>query len=536
MKKLFVIIILAILGVSSGLAQNPQWIYEFPIDNQLNPMMVNSHLLPDKQGGHYLIGVNKNKMSYSSTFLGNVSIAHVDANGTNMGIVYEWYGKAVVHKASLFENGNLLLTGMYYDTLIVPYQVDFTQAQNHHFLIVMTPGGVILHAEDMEDDHILSSTTTNDGGYALLKKEYGTFMDYLIKYNLAFQPVDSIPIEDQGFLMDLVVDPSGDLQIVGSCSNSNMMINSTVLSSQSGYNAYVVQLDDTEEPEWLFQYEDITCSRIDVLSESKNQTIVAGRLHQPTMIGSDSIQGPTQPAYMSTDCFVASVDSSGSIEWVFDTPNQFGNGNFHAARNNAIAPYQDGYVILGQFYGDSAVWASGHAVVDTFNYAYTEGTPMLLYVSSEGEVMGTKLFKGGNGLYLHDIQTDANDNIYISGLTNQPAQFENLSLVADYNNQKLFVLKIGLESMSNTELVVDQKIHLYPNPASVFLSIEIEEVLSDKDIEVRVFDITGRTHLHDRFSDVRNNFELNISGLNSGMYLVSISGEKSSQTLRFMRE
>jgi hypothetical protein len=527
MKHIQLFIIAGILFLSQQLfSQTPQWAIEFPIDNQLNPTMVNSHLVADNQGGFYFIGIKQFKMSYGSQFLGHISISKFDENGITLFPTIEWEGKAIVQKASAFDNGNLLMTGMYFDTLILSNQDSFLIPQNHHFLVIMNSSGEIIHSADMVDDWIDASEAMNNGTYALIKTEFGTFDQYLIRFNSSFQPVDSVYIDNSGFITDLSIDASGNLQIIGSCSNSNLLVNNQLIQSHSGYNAYVVQLDESEEVDWFLQYEDITCNRIDIYNASETHTLISGPLFAPTMIGSDSITGPTSPAFMGTDFYLAAVDSSGVVDWVFDTPNENGNGNFHVARNNSIARYGDGYVILGEFYGDSTIWPGGHSIIDTFNFAYSEGTPTLLFVSEEGLVTNSKLFKGGTGLYLHDIFTGNNNELFISGLINQPAQFDDLTIDADYTAQKLVVIKLSMSTSGIENKTQDANLSIYPNPANDIVDVYFEDPIGSVG-NLTLFDATGKLVSRIQLPGNSNSHSLDVSTLNPGVYFIVLEDDQN---------
>ena len=63
------------------------------------------------------------------------------------------------------------------------------------------------------------------------------------------------------------------------------------------------------------------------------------------------------------------------------------------------------------------------------------------------------------------------------------------------------------------------EINIYPNPAKDFLKIEIQEYIDDNLI---ITDITGKTLITKAVTS--NNIEIDVSSLNSGLYLIKIGG------------
>ncbi|MCF8371242.1 MAG: T9SS type A sorting domain-containing protein [Bacteroidales bacterium] len=537
MKQIFQIIVIAeilILTIPS-FSQSPQWIEEFPIGNTLNPTMVNSHLVPDNLGGYYFIGIKQFKMSYGSEFLGHISISRFDDNGSLLFPTIEWGGKASVQKATAWDNGNLLVTGMYYDTLILSNQDSFTVPQNHHFVSILNSLGEILYSKDFGSDWLNGSTTMENGQYALIKTDFSTFDEHILTYNSANQPIDSILLDNFGFVEDLHLDKNGNFQISGSCINANASVNGHVIPTMSGYNGFMVQLKGSDSISWFFQYVDVTCVHNNVLSGSDNLNLMCGSLYTHTLMGNDSIPGPLLPCYGGADFYLAALDSMGTINWVLDTPNDNGNGNFQVARNQAIAQYEEDFVVLGEFLGDSTIWPGGHSITDTVNFAYSEGTPALLFVSKDGQVTGSKLFKGGLGLYLHDIQTDNNGNIYISGLTNQPAQFDDLTIDADFTNQKLFVMKLAMGTTSISKAPNSQGFLIYPNPANEEVSIQLNGQLTD-DLMVKIFDSSGRVVHQENISTTSEKIKLDINGIQPGIYFIKLDNNQLSNSAKLIIE
>lgn len=82
-----------------------------------------------------------------------------------------------------------------------------------------------------------------------------------------------------------------------------------------------------------------------------------------------------------------------------------------------------------------------------------------------------------------------------------------------------------------TENEITSSIHLYPNPASQFITVQIPE-LSGKGV-IFIYDFTGKLILT---QDARGEFEtINIGELRPGMYLVVVRNGNNNWTTNFIK-
>jgi hypothetical protein len=73
-----------------------------------------------------------------------------------------------------------------------------------------------------------------------------------------------------------------------------------------------------------------------------------------------------------------------------------------------------------------------------------------------------------------------------------------------------------------------------PNPANDFINIEWNDELDNRNIEIRILDLTGRIVISRSISNSTNSIKQNISSLNTGVYFVQISNNNSIGTKRLM--
>jgi len=89
-------------------------------------------------------------------------------------------------------------------------------------------------------------------------------------------------------------------------------------------------------------------------------------------------------------------------------------------------------------------------------------------------------------------------------------------------------------SLSTPEFDAPSKFSIYPNPSSDVMNVSIPTI-GDKGLNLEVFDILGKKVYTQQLTDLSSN--INITGWNSGLYLVRISspGQEITLTKRFVK-
>lgn len=87
------------------------------------------------------------------------------------------------------------------------------------------------------------------------------------------------------------------------------------------------------------------------------------------------------------------------------------------------------------------------------------------------------------------------------------------------------------ETLSNAEFDTEELFTIYPNPSIEFVEINGLDKLSTS--KITIFNTLGQKVFQDENLQSKR---IDVSGLNSGMYLMSIQGENFRQTVRFIKE
>ncbi|MBR5147471.1 MAG: T9SS type A sorting domain-containing protein [Bacteroidales bacterium] len=107
-----------------------------------------------------------------------------------------------------------------------------------------------------------------------------------------------------------------------------------------------------------------------------------------------------------------------------------------------------------------------------------------------------------------------------------------VEVVAIYPNSKRSVSAIGVVSdVLNVNEIEANKCNIYPNPANDRLYIEAEAEI----VEVTVYDVYGRHQVTETPSH-QEKTSVNVSGLNTGIYIIKINTENGEIVKRFIKE
>lgn len=87
------------------------------------------------------------------------------------------------------------------------------------------------------------------------------------------------------------------------------------------------------------------------------------------------------------------------------------------------------------------------------------------------------------------------------------------------------------ETLSNSEFDSETLFTIYPNPSTEF--VEINGLANLSTSKITIFNTLGQNVFQDE--NLQSN-KINVSGLNSGMYLMSIESDNFTQTIKFIKK
>ncbi|UPT68239.1 MAG: T9SS type A sorting domain-containing protein [Sphingobacteriales bacterium JAD_PAG50586_3] len=115
---------------------------------------------------------------------------------------------------------------------------------------------------------------------------------------------------------------------------------------------------------------------------------------------------------------------------------------------------------------------------------------------------------------------------------------ENASANSSYVTNDGFISRFNLEMLGvgvKESIVEKDGLILYPNPSNTLINLADTKLLG-LDVQVKVFDITGRLIFNNNFKNSPSMLTLDVSHLASGAYVVQIVSDTYAKTSRFVKE
>ena len=185
---------------------------------------------------------------------------------------------------------------------------------------------------------------------------------------------------------------------------------------------------------------------------------------------------------------------------------------------------------------DSQSYQQQHnGLMDVYSYTMSLDGKKVNYASFygfEGNDSGIS-FPTVNGYYVMgkaSQYTDASASFMTPGFPSDSFYSE---VAADGYTGK-FLAFFTNKGLNSTEHEMQNKISIYPNPALEILNIQTAEPLTE-DTQINVFDVAGKKVLstHAKATDLN---QLNVSSLNSGVYILQLSSSTVNQSFKFIKK
>jgi len=326
---------------------------------------------------------------------------------------------------------------------------------------------------------------------------------FVIKYDLNGNIIFGKKISGDGDFnlrsSDICVTYNGDIIITGSFSDSLTIDNTIILNPHQGGTkaAFIAKLNNSGGLIWCKTsggfptYGEGFALDVDM----QGNIYITGQYLTAMIFGNTTISGGSS--------FILAYDSNGNIIWL---RNMVSYSNDIKVINNSI------YISIG---GDIGI----------------------IKYNNAGIPLWTASALGNLGDYANSLTVNANEDIYVTGVSGSPTCAFNNNL-AIFNNDiwtgsyDFFIAKLkGNSPNSITDYNQNNlDLNIYPNPAIDNIAINIRQ--NNSKITVNIYNLLGELQYN---SLLENNTNVDISNLANGVYIIEVINDEEIKKAKFIK-
>ncbi len=318
------------------------------------------------------------------------------------------------------------------------------------------------------------------------------------------------------FGMCIATTPDGGVIVGGLTDNGNVFCNTEPFNA----TAWLTKLDSVNNIEWQQCYGGSYTENIIDLKTTNDGGYVLLAITNSDDGDVSGFHGATG-TNDNFDLWVIKTDSIGVIEWqrcLGGTKNE--NADF-------IKTTPEGnYIIGGTTNSNDGDVSGNHSTGDYYDQ-------WIVKLNPQGMIMWQKCIGSGWNNSLSDASILSESEIILIGSTPENNDGDvscNFKGGGDAWMYKLIDTTVNINELE----LYNSKIKVYPNPAGSVLNINFPQNIDTKNTFVEIIDINGRTLLKSKSLSALS--QLDISKINSGIYLVKIQNDKTFITRKIIIE
>jgi WD40 repeat protein len=513
LRVLFVAILFAaFLSPAYTLAQTFEWGVAEEIEFDLNPEFLNYSVATDTSGCVYYAGLKTYAASFGSNAFGESFFAKYDPDGSQL-LHKLIAGQTVITNLDSDHQNNIIMTGMMRSNVAFSAEdtLMYTGAGTNAFVVKFTQHGEVVWMKNLaalygfsdqikgvavdENDNIYVAWSSSANGNSMVSKfssEGEVLLDIL---QSAVSVISSIDVS-----------ANGDIYVAGSCPGSNAVFGGVPYNSGFTHSIYVARYNQAGQPVWVKFVEDVSCIRPQVRWSPIDKIFLSGRLSAPLTFGNIPTNGPS----WVYDFFLASMDTTGSFDWVREVP-QTTLGDATTGKLNHLSLDYYGFPYLCGFSRGEIEWTEQWQT-----NVNARGLLVLAY-NPDGDYRWIKTAIGA--LDAQAIVAFSPEEVYITGIAFEQLYLDDITLSTG-SFIFPFLAKIKLVTTGNR--LMDQnaiRAKVFPNPMHDAATIAIENAtafiqhLSFRNLEgTLVKDISAESQT----------VQITRDNLSPGIYLIEI--------------
>jgi hypothetical protein len=360
------------------------------------------------------------------------------------------------------------------------------------------------------------------GSYTLTNMGAGSSDMFLVKYDASGNVLwaNSAGGAEFDFATSVAADISGNTYAAGVFGSSSITFGSYTLTNEGSRDVFLVKYDAGGNVLWAKSAGgtdwDVANS---VAVDASGNIYMAGYFFSTTFtFGSDILTNAGED-----DVFLAKYDASGNVLWA---KSAGGTGSDEAS---SVAADSFGNIDMTGYFSSSAITFGSYTLTnaaagdrDIFIANY-DATGNVLWAISAG---GTTADKGST------LTVDASGNPYVAGyFKSSTIAFGscNLTNTGPDNTSDMFLAKLESSNMGTVEVNNSFNISVFPNPTFTTITIETPTTGS-----ITIINSSGQQLLRQEITEPTTTID--VRGLKSGVYFVRLTGERTAQVGKFVKQ
>jgi len=443
--------------------------------------------------------------------------------------------------------GNVYTTGFFAGTVYFDNTISLTTSTSIQatFVVKQNNSGEVLWAtkfEDINQTGVYGSSIATDtqgniytvghftgqtavfGDITLTGSSEGRDTGYVVKQDPDGNVLwaKNLVGTDDVDIIKIILDTSGNIYITGNIWGTASFGDTTLVCSNL-YNMFVAKMDAFGEVVWAKNFGEGSPEPYDHSSgtslalDLENNIYVTGSFKGVLTANINPISSYED----SSEPFVLKTNNSGDLLLVKSFK---ATGSPSTGSDITIDNFNNIYIV-GDFRG--TIYPTDDLPL-THSGAY-DG--FVFKMNNLGNVEWAGRFGGWGNTWVSRITVNTEGNLYAVGHFTSATQFGSYFFAPQNGNSNVFLLKLSSEGLSINE--IDSKEYkVYPNPIRDFINIELTDNYAE--VSIDVFNILGQKIK--AFKNLYNTENINLSDLKTGIYLLRISTNKTSKTIKIKKQ
>jgi hypothetical protein len=353
-----------------------------------------------------------------------------------------------------------------------------------------------------------------DGWMIKVDKEGNKVWDFSIGHSSLDMASAIIETSDKGFLASIVATDGvgGNIE----CDNFD--------PNMEFVEAVLLKLDENANLQWQRCYGGSKHDDIEDIVETEDGYLLACSTNSSDgdVSGAGYHIGYDNGGNITSDIWLVKTDFEGNIVW-----SKCYGGYYNESPSRVFRTEDGGYIVFGSTSSNDGDVSGYHNEAGWYRDIW------VMKVNSTGQLQWQQCIGGAGNEDIANAVVQLAGGKYVLSATLNSNNTGDISCITDPNSWSVWLIEVTdttvgtFENITNTPLL-----KVFPNPATIWLSVEIPGFLNDKQTLLQIIDINGNTVLTQKPVSTTTHFD--IRHLPTGIYILKMMNNEAFVTKRFV--